>query len=134
MPAGSIFQLASTKFTQALSIASPIFSGNSSQALDTGTICQVLVPYSDVPQPSEGIASLKITEAITISSVIDRDIDNVLANFKDPHNLDLAAFMENNLVFSMPLKKFSYLTGRPLTTFKRDFCKAYNTTPQRWLT
>jgi AraC-like DNA-binding protein len=34
----------------------------------------------------------------------------------------------------MPLEKFGYLTGRSLTTFKRDFKKVFATTPQRWLT
>ena len=37
-------------------------------------------------------------------------------------------------MFNMPLDKFGYLTGRSLTTFKRDFKKAFNTTPQTWLT
>jgi AraC-like DNA-binding protein len=32
------------------------------------------------------------------------------------------------------MDKFGYLTGRSLTTFKRDFQKAFNTTPQKWLT
>ena len=34
----------------------------------------------------------------------------------------------------MPMEKIGYLTGRSLTTFKRDFKKAFNTTPQKWLT
>jgi AraC-like DNA-binding protein len=34
----------------------------------------------------------------------------------------------------MPIEKFGYLTGRSLSTFKRDFKKAFNTTPQKWLT
>jgi AraC-like DNA-binding protein len=37
-------------------------------------------------------------------------------------------------MFNMPLEKFAYLTGRSLTTFKRDFKKAFNTTSQKWLT
>ena len=37
-------------------------------------------------------------------------------------------------MFNMPLTKFSYLTGRSLTTFKRDFNKIFGSTPQRWLT
>jgi AraC-like DNA-binding protein len=37
-------------------------------------------------------------------------------------------------MFNMPLEKFAYLTGRSLSSFKRDFNKAFNTTPQRWLT
>lgn len=48
--------------------------------------------------------------------------------------MNLAGFMEKNFMFNMPLEKFGYLSGRSLTTFKRDFHKIYNTTPQRWLT
>lgn len=94
-----------------------------------------LIPYFEVEQPfPENIASLKITEAISIIRTIDKDIDNILANFEAPHKIDLAGFMEKNFMFNMPLEKFGYLTGRSLTTFKRDFHKIYNMTPQRWLT
>ena len=37
-------------------------------------------------------------------------------------------------MFNLPLEKFGYLTGRSLTTFKRDFSKVFRLTPQRWLT
>ena len=37
-------------------------------------------------------------------------------------------------MFNMPMEKLGYMTGRSITTFKRDFKKVYNTTPQRWLT
>jgi len=94
-----------------------------------------LVPYFDMQENfPEHIASLKITEAISILRTIDHDIDGVLANFDEPGKIDLAAFMEKNFMFNMPLEKFGYLTGRSLTTFKRDFVKAFNATPQRWLT
>lgn len=94
-----------------------------------------LIPYFDVQEKfPENIASLKITEAISILRTIDKDIDSVLANFEEPYKIDLAGFMERNFMFNMPLEKFGYLTGRSLTTFKRDFHKIYNTTPQRWLT
>ncbi len=36
-------------------------------------------------------------------------------------------------MFNMPMEKFGYLTGRSLTTFKRDFKKTFQTTPQKWL-
>lgn len=94
-----------------------------------------LMPYFDVQEKfPENIASLKITEAISILRTIDKEIDNILANFEEPYKIDLAGFMEKNFMFNMPLEKFSYLSGRSLTTFKRDFSKIYNTTPQRWLT
>lgn len=94
-----------------------------------------LIPYFDLKDTfPENIASLKITEAIAILRNIDEEIDAILANFEEPGKIDLSAFMEKNFMFNMPLKKFGYLTGRSLTTFKRDFYKIYNMTPQRWLT
>lgn len=94
-----------------------------------------LIPYFDMQDNfPENIASLKITEAISILRNIDPAIDAVLASFEEPDKIDLTAFMEKNFMFNMPLEKFGYLTGRSLTTFKRDFHKAFNTTPQRWLT
>jgi AraC-like DNA-binding protein len=94
-----------------------------------------LIPYFDLKEPfPEKIASLKIAEVISILRTIDKDIDSVLMNFEEPGKIDLAGFMEKNFMFNMPLEKFGYLTGRSLTTFKRDFKKAFNTTPQRWLT
>ncbi len=94
-----------------------------------------LLPYFDITTPfPENIAALKITEAISILREIDKDIDGILANFEEPGKIDLAGFMEKNFMFNMPMEKFGYLTGRSLTTFKRDFKRAFNTTPQKWLT
>ncbi|QJB38158.1 AraC family transcriptional regulator [Chitinophaga oryzae] len=93
-----------------------------------------LIPYFDMKDLPEDIASLKITEAISILRTIDKSVDDVLANFEEPGKIDLADFMEKNFMFNMPLEKFGYLTGRSLTTFKRDFSRTFNNTPQRWLT
>jgi len=93
-----------------------------------------LIPYFEMKDLPENIASLKITEAISILRTIDKEIDDVLANFEEPGKMDLVSYMEKNFMFNMPMEKFGYLTGRSITTFKRDFKKAFNTTPQRWLT
>lgn len=93
-----------------------------------------LIPYFEMKELPKDIASLKIIEAISILRAIDKSIDHVLANFEEPGKIALASYMEKNFMFNLPLEKFGYLTGRSLTTFKRDFRKLYNTTPQRWLT
>jgi len=93
-----------------------------------------LIPYFDLKDLPENIADLKITEALSILRAIDETIDGFLANFEEPGKIDLVTFMEKNFMFNMPMDKFGYLTGRSLTTFKRDFQKAFNTTPQKWLT
>jgi len=93
-----------------------------------------LIPYFDMKDLPVNIASLKITEAISILRSIDKTIDDVLCNFDEPGKIDLVTYMEKNFMFNMPMEKFGYLTGRSLTTFKRDFKKYFNSTPQKWLT
>ena len=94
-----------------------------------------LLPYFELQDElPEKLLVLKIEEALTILRSIDKSVDAFLADFSEPGKIDLAEFMEQNYMFNMPLDKFSYLTGRSLTTFKRDFTKIYGATPQRWLT
>lgn len=112
--------------------AQKIYSFNNHPLLES--CLASLVPYFDMKDLPEDIATLKITEAISILRTIDQSIDQVLANFEEPGKIDLAGFMEKNFMFNMPLEKFGYLTGRSLTTFKRDFSRAFSNTPQRWLT
>lgn len=94
-----------------------------------------ILPYFDLNyQLPQELSELKIQEAITVLRSINQDIDNILSDFSEPHKINLVEFMEKNYMFNMPIEKFGYLTGRSLTTFKRDFKKAFNTTPQKWLT
>jgi len=94
-----------------------------------------LIPYFNVEgELPESLASLKITEAINILRIIDPGVDGVLANFDVPGKIDLVSFMQRNFMFNRSLEKFSYLTGRSLSTFNRDFRKLFHTTPQKWLT
>ncbi len=94
-----------------------------------------ILPYFNLHYklPRE-LSELKIQEAITVLREIDKNVDGILSDFSEPHKINLAEFMERNYLFNMPIEKFAYLTGRSLTTFKRDFKKAFNTTPQKWLT
>src|SRR5690606_8157505 len=56
-----------------------------------------LIPYFEMQDnfPTD-IASLKITEAISILRIIDTDVDSVLANFDDPYKVNLISFMEKD--------------------------------------
>lgn len=94
-----------------------------------------ILPYFDMTEAlPPDIVSLKAEEAISILRLVDPGIDSVLAYFEEPGKIDLAGFMEKNFVFNLTLDKFGYLTGRSLSTFKKDFKKIFGTTPQRWLT
>ncbi|WP_046246628.1 AraC family transcriptional regulator [Hymenobacter terrenus] len=94
-----------------------------------------LLPYLELKQRlPEKLLAVKIAEVMEILRSLDPHSDGVLADFSEPGKLNLVEFMEANYMFNMPLAKFSYLTGRSLTTFKRDFKKAFQLSPQRWLT
>jgi AraC-like DNA-binding protein len=94
-----------------------------------------VIPYFDLEGKfPENIASLKISEAISILREIDKSVDTILANFDAPGKVDLINFMERNFMFNMPMEKLGYLTGRSLSTFNRDFKKHFHDTPQKWLT
>jgi AraC-like DNA-binding protein len=94
-----------------------------------------LIPYFDLgDQLPSDIAAIKIEEAISILRSIDGSVDNILSNFDEPGKINLSDFMERHFMFNMPMDRFGYLTGRSLATFRRDFKKTYNTTPQKWLT
>jgi AraC-like DNA-binding protein len=94
-----------------------------------------LLPYFGMEEGvPPAIVSVKIEEAITILRTLDSSIDRFLSNFSEPGKIDLADFMEKNFMFNMPLQQFAYFTGRSLTTFKTDFKKAFQCSPQRWLT
>jgi AraC-like DNA-binding protein len=94
-----------------------------------------LQPYFELTDalPAD-IAAFKVEEAIRVLRAIDPAADGLLGHFEAPGKLDLIAFMEQNFRFNLPLEKFGYLTGRSLTTFKKDFKSAFKDTPGRWLT
>ena len=94
-----------------------------------------LLPYLELEHrlPST-LLTVKITEVIEILRSLNPQTDGVLADFAEPGKLNLVEFMEANYQFNLPLAAFGYLTGRSLTTFKRDFKKAFQLSPQRWLT
>ncbi|GAB3790889.1 hypothetical protein GCM10028818_61580 [Spirosoma horti] len=94
-----------------------------------------LLPYFELADalPAD-IAVSKVDEAIRVMRALDKDVDGLLSHFEEPGKLDLVDFMERNYMFNLPLEKFGYLTGRSLTSFKKDFHKAFNNSPGRWLT
>lgn len=93
-----------------------------------------LTPYFDLESElPEKIVSVKIEEALTILRTIDKTIDNYLIDFSHSEKINLVEFMEKNFMHNMKMENFGFLSGRSLTTFKRDFKKAFNETPQKWI-
>ncbi|ADQ15989.1 transcriptional regulator, AraC family [Leadbetterella byssophila DSM 17132] len=94
-----------------------------------------LLPYFRLNnQLPENLTTLKIEEAISVLRAIDKDVDGILADFSQPGKINLFDFMQKNYMFNLSLEKFSYLTGRSLSAFNRDFRSTFHSSPQKWLT
>jgi AraC-like DNA-binding protein len=95
---------------------------------------QSIVPYFDQPDFfTPRIAELKTSEAIELLLQLDESFVGFLFDFNEPHKIDLEGFMKKNFLFNIPLTEFARLTGRSLSTFKRDFAKTFEETPEKWL-
>ena len=77
--------------------------------------------------------NLKVKEAVMILLQVAPELKDALFDFSEPGKIDLEAYMNAHYRFNVDLSRFAYLTGRSLATFKRDFEKIFNTTPNRWL-
>jgi AraC-like DNA-binding protein len=93
------------------------------------------LPYFELQDElPAGLAEIKIQETLTVLNDLNPQVQQILSAFQEPDKVDLAGFMEQNFMYNLPLEKFAYLTGRSLTTFKKDFKSVFNDSPGRWLT
>ncbi|WP_425483519.1 AraC family transcriptional regulator [Chitinophaga oryzae] len=113
-------------------------AGETVLKLKTGPLCKSfldsLLPYVQGNLLiSEDLQRLKQREAIMVLLQAQPELKDVLFDFREPGKIDLEEFMNRNFHFNVQLKRFAYLTGRSLATFKRDFEHIFHTSPSRWL-
>lgn len=95
---------------------------------------QSLEPYyNGSEQLDDTFVDIKREELLMILIKNNPDLKNVFFNFNVPHKIDLELFMNHNYKFNISLERFAFLTGRSLSTFKREFKTIFNTTPGKWL-
>ncbi|WP_338875101.1 AraC family transcriptional regulator [Spirosoma sp. SC4-14] len=96
---------------------------------------QSVLPY--VRNPAEKITAamgeLKVKEGVKLLLHALPKLSPFLFDFSEPYKIDLEKFMLSNFHFNVPVEKFAQLTGRSLAGFKRDFQKAFGTSPRHWL-
>lgn len=75
----------------------------------------------------------KREELLLILLEMHPELYGVFFDFGKPEKINLEEFMNQNYKFNVGIERFAYLTGRSLSSFKRDFKQIYNDTPSRWL-
>ncbi|MBV7532098.1 AraC family transcriptional regulator [Chitinophaga sp. sic0106] len=93
----------------------------------------LLVYLQMPPQEQQAIMDLKVREAVLLLLQVNPEVKEMLFDFSEPGKIDLENFMAKNFRFNVSMGRFAYLTGRSLSTFKRDFEKVFHTTPSKWL-
>lgn len=92
-----------------------------------------LIPYFENPDAlTNNLATIKTIEVIELL-LKKTSMQNILFCFDEDFKIDLEAYMNKNYMHNIPLEKFATLTGRSISTFKRDFQAIFNETPNKWL-
>lgn len=109
-----------------------VFKLEPSPAIES--LFQSLTPYfnSNI-KPTEGVTHLKLLEGIDALLNSNEQLYPILFDFAEPWKIDLPEFLNNHYMEDLSMEQIASFTGRSLATFKRDFKKISNLTPQKWL-
>lgn len=109
-----------------------VFKLQSTPAIES--LFQSLNPYFDSNiKPTEDVAKLKLLEGIYALLNSNEQLYPILFDFAEPWKIDLLEFLNDNYNEDLTMEQIASFTGRSLATFKRDFKKISNLTPQKWL-
>ncbi|MBB6109212.1 AraC-type DNA-binding protein [Mucilaginibacter lappiensis] len=95
---------------------------------------QSLTPYINRSEEDfKDLIDAKLREATLILLKLHPEMRTRLFDFGNPGKIDLKSYMESNFRFNLSVERFSYLTGRSLSSFKKDFEEQFHDTPSKWL-
>lgn len=93
-----------------------------------------MLPYFDSEvEPLEEVMKFKQQEGVLTLLNMDKSFYPTLFDFTEPWKIDILDFLNDNYMYEFSLEEIASYTGRSLATFKRDFKKISNISPQRWL-
>lgn len=117
--------------------ADEIYSGEPNVQIENDEFMKAyfnsLMPYFSQPDKlTPALAQIKTAEVIEML-LHKPSLKNFLFDFSEPHKIDLEAYMNRHFTYNVPMSHFAKLTGRSISSFKRDFTKTFDTTPEKWL-
>lgn len=101
---------------------------------DIKSLFESILPYFDAGiKPSEELLNLKMIEGAYVLLNTDKDLYASLFDFTEPWKIDILDYLNENYMSELSMEEIASYTGRSLATFKRDFAKISDLTPQKWL-
>lgn len=93
-----------------------------------------LLPFFETESlPRKEFIDQKINEGISELLSLDDSFYPTLFDFAEPWKIDILDFLDDNYMYDLTMDEIASYTGRSLATFKRDFAKISEITPQKWL-
>ena len=91
--------------------------------------------FGNKASPPVPLLELKFKELILdiLSSSSNEVLSAYFLTLGEGNKACMRELMERNYIFNMKLEEFARLSGRSLTSFKRDFITTFKTTPGKWL-
>ena len=104
------------------------------QTAELASLFASLSPFFDPKvKPQSDFMRLKMQEGLLALLHIDRRFAPTLFDFNEPWKIDILDFMNRNYMYEFTQEELAHYTGRSLATFKRDFKKVSELTPEKWL-
>ncbi len=101
---------------------------------DIQSLFESVMPYFESgEQPSPDVLKLKMTEGVYVLLHTDPKLYASLFDFVEPWKIDILDYLNENYMFDLSMSEIARYTGRSLSTFKRDFAKVSDLTPQKWI-
>ena len=91
--------------------------------------------YQNNQLRNKNLLRVKVLELLfLLNSLADeQQFANFLFRLTLPKKRNIKTFMEKNFDKPLKIEDYAYLTGRSLSTFRRDFKSYYDRTPRHWL-
>lgn len=83
--------------------------------------------------PDKLLTDMKLQECVHILSIYNPHLLGEMFRKQSGARLGLKEFMDANYMYNAPLERFAELSGRSLSTFRREFEQTFGTTPAKWL-
>ncbi len=93
-----------------------------------------LYPYFTDPSTiNPGLLKLKIMELLYDVSECSKNMFRQILQLRNPARTDIQHVVEQYYTTPVTLPELAFLSGRSLSSFKRDFQQIYNISPAQWI-
>lgn len=101
---------------------------------DIRSLFESVIPYFEMgEQPTDEVLKLKMIEGVYVLLNTDPALYASLFDFVEPWKIDILDYLNENYMLNLSMVEIAGYTGRSLSTFKRDFAKISELTPQKWI-